>query len=322
MAFTPTASTRSLFAPAVLMIAMPISGPLSAQIAVTPAQENHTEDPAEMEINLKEIVKFNWGFQGATQGAGTPNQIGVGFFHPLMVNDNGVLFLDGRANANFADFGDYSSIINTEVDSTTLSTSTRLGYRWLNSDNSWMFGVNGGYDTREMATGSADTNVKVTNSQTVDFKQVAVGIEAASDTWNFNIYALIPIDTKEYQLNSVYDGGALDTYGLDVGYSITPELQTSIGYYYQKGDLGTADGSGVQGRVAYDISNGFSIGTNLSYDDAFDGRVSADITYRFSSPDVSASTKKKVRNAPTIRGLTESLENRDVRVHDYSARQY
>ena len=38
-----------------------------------------------------------------------------------MVSDNGVLFLDVVANANFADFGDYSSIINTEVDGTTLA---------------------------------------------------------------------------------------------------------------------------------------------------------------------------------------------------------
>jgi len=115
--------------------------------------------------------------------------------------------------------------------------------------------------SREMATGSADTGVPVTNSQTVDFKQVAFGIEAVSDTWNVNVYALVPIDDTEYRLNSVYDGGSLDTYGVDVGYSITPEFETSIGYYYQKGDLGTADGSGVQGRVAYNMGNGFSIGT-------------------------------------------------------------
>jgi hypothetical protein len=92
------------------------------------AQGNSTKDPVEMQVNLKDVVKFNWGFQGATQGADTPNQAGLGFFLPLMVNDNGVLFLDVLANANFADFGDYSSIINTEVDGTTLSTSTRIGY--------------------------------------------------------------------------------------------------------------------------------------------------------------------------------------------------
>ena len=46
--------------------------------------------------------------QGALQGAGIPNQAGMGG---------------------------------------GLSTSTRLDYHWLNIDRSWMFGLNGGYDT-------------------------------------------------------------------------------------------------------------------------------------------------------------------------------
>ena len=122
-----TALKRHLLAPAVLMLSML----LSANVFAQEAQDNSASDPNQLEVNLKEVVKFNWGFQGATQGAGTPNQAGLGFFLPMMVSDNGVLFLDVLANANFADFGDYSSIINTEVDGTTLSTSTRIGYRWL-----------------------------------------------------------------------------------------------------------------------------------------------------------------------------------------------
>ena len=118
MTNTTTALKRHLLAPAVLMLSMPLSGNVLAQMA----QGNSTKDPIEMEVNLKDVVKFNWGFQGATQGAGTPNQAGLGFFLPMMVSDNGVRFLDVLANANFADFGDYSSIINTEVDGTTLST--------------------------------------------------------------------------------------------------------------------------------------------------------------------------------------------------------
>ena len=35
-----------------------------------------------------------------------------------------------------------------------------LGYRWLNSDRSWMYGLNAGYDSRSlMSTGDADTGV-------------------------------------------------------------------------------------------------------------------------------------------------------------------
>ena len=77
----------------------------------------------------------------------------------MMVSDNGVLLLDVLADGNFADFGDYSSINNTEVDGNTLSTSTRIGYRWLTADSAWILGVNGGYETHEMAIGSADTGV-------------------------------------------------------------------------------------------------------------------------------------------------------------------
>jgi hypothetical protein len=202
------------------------------------------------------------------------------------------------------------------VAGTTISTSTRLGYRWLNSDRSWMFGVNAGYDSRPMATGPADTGVAVTGSQTAFFQQVAAGLEAVSNEWNFNAYALIPVGTTEYRLNSNYLGGALDTYGLDVGYGITPDFKASIGYYYQNGDLGTADGSGVNARLAYNISNGLTAGVNLSYDQSFATRFSADLKYRFGSNGYGAPSAKKEWKTPVIQALTETVRNRDVRVHD------
>ena len=58
-------------------------------------------------------------------------------------------------NADLADFSGYSSIVNTQVAGVTVSTSSRLGYRWLNDDRSWMFGINAGYDSRPMNTGDA-----------------------------------------------------------------------------------------------------------------------------------------------------------------------
>jgi hypothetical protein len=54
---------------------------------------------------------------------------------------------------------------------------------------------------------------------------------------------LLPISDTEQQLNWFSQGGALDAYGLDVGYFITPALNASVGYYYQNGDLGAADGT-------------------------------------------------------------------------------
>jgi hypothetical protein len=80
-----------------------------------------------MGVNLRDAVKFNYGFQGALQGAGTPNQAGLGAFIPLHVGSNGVAFVDVLVNANFSDYSGYSSIINTDVSGTTFSTSTRLG---------------------------------------------------------------------------------------------------------------------------------------------------------------------------------------------------
>lgn len=281
--------------------------------------QGSAKDLGVMSLSLKDAIQPNFGFQGALQEAGTPNQAGIGGFLPLVTGDNSVFFLDAQANANFADYNNYSSIINTTVAGTTISTSSRLGYRFLNSDRSWMFGVNAGYDSRPMATGQPDTGVNVTNSQTVFFQQVAAGLEAVSNTWNFNAYALVPVGDLEQQLNSVYQGGALNTYGLDIGYSITPQLKASIGYYHQDRSEEEVDGSGVRGRLAYNLTNGLTVGANLSYDQAFDTRVSGDIKYRFGSNGYGAPSIRKQQPVvmPVIQALSTTPANRDVRVHDW-----
>ena len=84
-----------------------------------------------MSISLADVFKPSIGFQGSLQGAGTPNQAGIGGFLPLSVGENSVWFLDVLVNASFADREGYI-IINTVVGD-GFSTSTRLGYRWLNS---------------------------------------------------------------------------------------------------------------------------------------------------------------------------------------------
>ena len=307
-----------------LRLSLSLSGVAALVLANTPllssaAQDTGSaEDLGVMEINLKDAVKFNWGFQGALQGAGTPNQAGIGGFLPIAVGENSVFFADVLLNANFADYGGTSSIVNTEVAGTTISTSSRLGYRWLNGDRSWMFGVNAGYDSRPMNTGNADSGVTLYDKESVFFQQVAAGLEAVSDTWNFNAYALVPVGDTEQRLNSRYLGGALDTYGLDVGYFINPDLNASVGYYYQSGDLGEADGSGVQVDLDYQIADGLTAGINISYDEAFETRVSGNIEYRFGSNHSAAETKKKAWQKPTIQALSESVKNRNIRVHDAS----
>ena len=267
-----------------------------------------------MRISLKDVVKPSIGFQGALQGAGTPNQAGIGGFLPLSVGENSVWFLDALVNANFADRDGESSIINADVDG-GFSTSTRLDYRWLYGDRSWMFGINGDYDSRTIKSGNADTNLPVFDKQTIFFNQVAVNVEAVSSSWTFNGFGLIPFGDVEQRLNSHYDAGALNTYGLDVGYFMTPALHASAGYYYQHRDQEGVDGSGVRGRLAYDISQELTTGINISYDEAYETRVSADLQVRFGGPSATADKKKKWEN-PTINALTASPKNRDVRVHD------
>ena len=293
-------------------------GLVASAIALAPlptkAQDGTAEDLGDvMSVSLKDVVKPQVGFQGALQGAGTPNQAGVGGFLPLSVGDNSVWFLDALVNAHFGDRDGYSSIINTDV-AGGFSTSTRLGYRWLNSDRSWMYGLNAGYDSRSLKSGNTDTGVSVTNKKTVGFQQIALNAEAVSNGWTFNGYGLIPVGDVEQKLNSVYQGGALNTYGLDVGYFITPALHASAGYYYQHRDEEHVDGSGILGRLAYAINNDLTLAANLSYDEAFDTRFSADITWRFNTNGGPGNDTPKTNNA--VEALTSTPSNRDVRVHD------
>ena len=266
-----------------------------------------------MSISLKDVVKPTIGFQGALQGAGTPNQAGIGGFLPLAVGDNSVWFLDALVNAHFGDRDGYSSIINTDI-AGGFSTSTRLGYRWLNGDRSWMYGLNAGYDSRSLKSGSTDTGVNVFNKKTVGFQQIAVNAEAVSNGWTFNGYGLIPFGDVEQRLNSHYYGGVLNTYGLDVGYFITPFLQASVGYCYQHRDQEDVDGSGVRVRLAYDITKGLTAGVNISHDEAFDARFSADLTWRVNTHGSPGNDIQKTNNV--VKSFISTPSNRDVRVHD------
>ena len=292
-----------------------------ASLPAIAQEDGSAEDLGDvMSISLKDVVKPTIGFQGALQGAGTPNQAGIGGFLPISVGENSVFFADVLANVNFADYGNDSSIINTDVAGTTISTSSRLGYRWLNSDRSWMYGLNAGYDSRPLTSGDADTGVSVSNKRTAFFQQLAFNAEAVSNSWTLNGYGLIPVGDVEQKLNSVYQGGALNTYGLDAGYFITPVLKASAGYYYQHRDQEEVDGSGVRGRLAYEISSGLTAGFNISYDKAFDTRVSADIKVRFGGASTTAQ-RKDVQQQPVINALTSTPSNRDVRVHDLTQMQ-
>jgi hypothetical protein len=77
----------------------------------------------------------------------------------------------------------------------------------------------------------------------------------------------------------------------------------------------------VNGRLAYNISSGLTAGINLSYDQSFDTRFSADLKYRFGSNGYGAPKAQKPGLRPVIQGLSATPANRDVRVHDNNIKQ-
>lgn len=306
----------------------------------TMVAQGKAEELGVMSVNLKDAVKFNWGFQGALQGAMTPNQAGIGGFIPLSIGGNGVLYLDSLANYNIDDYTSYTSLgEGPRVQGGTISTSSRLGYRWLNGDRSWMFGINAGYDSRPTNIGSTDVQLADGTmgdyQDSIFYQQVALNVEAVSNKWFFSGYWLLPIGKYGYGTNvedlsrddpfSTID--SLMTIGGDIGYNVTPRLKFSLGYYYSEGAvLKASDGNSFRGKLEYSIANGLTTGLNLTYDPGShiawpseDLSLSANIKYRFGANGYGSPSlkKQKPQLTPVLQALSTSPSNRDVLVHDF-----
>jgi len=297
----------------------------AAAAAEPKADTTEAIDPGVMGVNLRDIVKFNWGFQGALQGAGTPNQAGIGGFIPLHVGNNSVTYVDVLVNANFSDYNGLSSIGTTKVAGTTISTSTRLGYRWLNKNRSWMFGLNAGYDSRPMNTGGTDNGIPITDSQAPFFQQVALNLEAKSDKFSASVYGLVPVGKygagtgNIAKINSNYVADNLTTYGLDIGYKITPDLKLLLGTYHQQDEkeqnqFSGANGFGVKTGLTYDITSELQAGFGYSYDENFDSRITGNLKWRFGGGNKNKKTESLLAANPVIQALSATPENRDVRI--------
>ena len=78
--------------------------------------------------------------------------------------------------------------------------------------------------------------------------------------------------------------------------------------------MDAVDGSGVLGRLAYAINNGLTVGANLSYDESYKSRFSADIKWRFNTN--GGPGKETPKNNAAISALPSTPVKRDVRVHD------
>ena len=328
------ASTAALaLASLPLAIRPVVAQEIPAAAAEPKAESTEAADLGVMGVNLRDIVKFNWGFQGALQGAGTPNQAGIGGFIPLHVGNNSVTYVDVLVNANFSDYNGLSSIGTTKVAGTTISTSTRLGYRWLNKNRSWMFGVNAGYDSRPMNTGGTTDDVdddyvtncstNSANCETTLFQQVALNLEAKSNKFSASVYGLVPVGKygagtgNVAVINSRFIADNLSTYGIDIGYNIIPSLRLALGSYYQldeKEGMKSANGVGVKTGLTYDITNELQAGVGYSYDENFESRITGNLKWRFGGGNKNKKTESVLAANPVIQALSATPENRDVRV--------
>ena len=296
------------------VVAAFLASPAQAELIQGVIAESAEEDRVvEEEAADQDLAKLRARFQAESQGAGTSNQIGAGVFIPVAQGEKDVFFVDVQAGANLSDFNGYSSIDTTLVKGATVSTSTRLGYRWLNGDKSAMYGINAGYDSRPMATGQTVDGIQLLGSeQSVFYQQIGVSAEAATKNYRLNAYALLPIGETEQWLNWYAAGGALNTYGLDLKLKAVDRLSASLGYYYQHGDLGAANGSGVKGEIAYDIADDVSLAVKGTYDEAFETRISGNIVYRFGG----SSAKPSSVSDELLVALNAAPAHRNVRVHD------
>ena len=116
--------------------------------------------------------------------------------------------------------------------------------------------------------------------------------------------------------NSSYNGGALDTYGADVGHQINDKTQVTVGYYHQNGDATEADGGGVSAGLTHAITDNLTAGLKVSYDDAFETRVMATINWSFADLFKDSEAEKEATTTGATKALHASPEQRDVRVHD------
>jgi len=306
-----------------LLMSAVISAPAQAEMlkAASESIEQRDDSSVDPGVRSEAVVPLKARFQGETQGAGTPNQVGAGIFVPLGQGEKHVFYADVQAAVNLSDFSQFSSIDTTLLRGATVSTSTRVGVRWLNDDKTWLYGVNAGYDTRPMATGETVDGIDLLGTeQTVFFQQLAVGAEVASDSVGFNAYALLPVGQTEQLLNWYAAGGALNTYGLDMKVRPVDRLSAALGYYYQEGDLGAANGSGVKAELSYALAEDVTVALKGTYDEAFETRVSGNIVYKFGGGSSRQSSGQASPQSSLSDGLLIALNtvpsHRDVRVHD------
>ena len=277
----------------------------SAQIRPTPAK-----------------VQANGGVMVQSQGEGSPNTVTGYLFAPLSQGAAGeVLFLDVAANLNLGG-------ALTQQNNVSAGASTRLGYRWLSSDQRWMYGFNAGVDTRQAYAQYAF--------------QAGVGAEALSRGVELRANGYIPFSNQADQYQSGWSNGVLNNnqlivdgwnryvvslggINLEAGLPISrwsqgkDSLWLYASYYYLSGDYVTGS-SGVRGRAELRMGSQLSLGATLSYDDIFQLQATGYI--RYGAKPLSAQTSDAItvaeREFLALRGLPMQ---RDVDMRMVAAQQ-
>jgi len=260
-------------------------------------------------------VLTSGGLRFQSNGAGTPNTLSGYVVAPLNQSKNGnIVFIDGFANWNFG--GDLSD--------SSFGASTRLGYRWLNDDRSWIFGANAGVD--------------ITPYQSDYNSQAGLGLEAMNRSVEIRANGYIPLSNSNNEIGRGYSGAYLSnnnlfltgayqdwitSYGgfdLEAGTPVARWAQGGLwlyaGYYYL--DATVADGpatSGLSARAEARIANNFAVGATYSYDDIFQSKATGYIRYgsQPQSRDTAAEISRAEIDLLAQRGLPVKREM-DVRI--------
>lgn len=260
-------------------------------------------------------VQANGGLQFQSQGEGAPNTFTGYLFAPFTQSDNGdVAFLDLAGILNLG--GPLKQTNDANV-----SISTRLGYRWLNSKQKWIYGVNAGVDARQAYSDYAF--------------QAGVGGEALSKDLELRVNGYIPFYNKAdyyatgwtnaYLTNNqlLLDGWnryvvSLGGVNLEAGIPLARWQKNSLwlhsSYYYLDGSY-LSGSSGVRGRAELRIGSQLAMGATVSYDNIFDVQATGYI--RYGSKPISGNARDSVTAAEreflALRGLPMQRQT-DIRM--------
>jgi len=260
-------------------------------------------------------VQPSVGLQFQSQGGGTPNTFSGYLFTPLSQGKRGdIAYLDVSANLNLGGALSQQSNVNA-------GASTRLGYRWLSSDQRWLYGFNAGIDTRQAYSQYA--------------LQAGVGGEALNRHIELRANGYIPFSnqaekyatgwTNAFLINNqlILDGWnryvvSLGGINLEAGLPLHRWGKNSLwlyGSYYHLGGQYISGSSGIRGRAEVRGGSQLAIGATLSYDNIFQLQATGYLRYGAKplSGNASDAISEAENNFLALRGLPVQRES-DIRM--------